>query len=185
MDKNNQTKEGPQQKDEVMTNILNDDENIKEDSYSCDLVFKLLNEIKFTTLDHKPCKTSEESAQIRGVSLDSGAKAMLLKDKQNITFILAVMSASKKLSWKLIRGIVGHKKLDLAKPEEVYNLTKCIPGAVPPFGSIWGIKTLTDQSLLDQGDVINFNCGLRTKSISMKTEDYLNIEKPQVCQFTE
>lgn len=59
------------------------------------------------------------------------------------------MSASKKLSWKLLRNAVGLKKLDLAKPEEVFNLTKCIPGAVPPFGSIWGIKTFLDESLIE------------------------------------
>ena len=53
------------------------------------------------------------------MSLDSGAKAMLLKDSKTNTFYLAVMSAALKLSWKLSRKLIS-KKLDLAKPEEVF-----------------------------------------------------------------
>ncbi len=30
------------------------------------------------------------------------------------------MSASKKLSWKGIRSVLGHKKLDLANTDEVF-----------------------------------------------------------------
>lgn len=53
----------------------------KEELYSYELAMKLLEGTKFSTLDHLPCKTSEESAKARGVSLASGAKAMLLRDK--------------------------------------------------------------------------------------------------------
>lgn len=95
------------------------------------------------------------------------------------------MSASKKLSWKAIRSYVGNKKLTMATADEVFAVTKCLPGAVPPFGSIYTIKTLTDPSLQIQGPTINFNCGLRTQSISMQTHDYLAIEKPTIVSFTE
>jgi len=36
--------------------------------------------VEYTVTEHEPCKTSEESAAIRGVSLASGAKAMLCED---------------------------------------------------------------------------------------------------------
>ena len=36
--------------------------------------------IEYTLTEHEPCKTSEESAKVRGVSLASGAKAMLCED---------------------------------------------------------------------------------------------------------
>lgn len=61
-------------------------------------------------LKHEPVKTSEEAAKVRGVSLASGAKAMLLfKKEKNVekipleNYILAVMSAEKKFSWKAVR----------------------------------------------------------------------------------
>jgi len=159
---------------------------IEEDPTTNQALEKFLteNKVEFTKLIHKPTKTSEESAQVRGTTLASGAKAMLLKIEPDI-FTLVVLSAAKKLSWKNIRKVLGTKKVNLATEEEVKKLTKCIPGAVPPFGSLWGIKTYADNSLFAQGDTINFNAGLRTCSFSMKTEDYKAVEKPIIEDFSE
>ena len=82
---------------------------------------------------------------MRGVSLNSGAKAMLLRDNSSksvetsILFTLAVMSASKKFSWKLVKKVLKVKNMRFATPEEVYEITGCLPGAVTPFGSIFGV----------------------------------------------
>lgn len=125
------------------------------------------------------------------MSLASGAKAMLLKDNtKNISddklFYLAVMSASKKFSWKLVKKILKIKNMRFATPEEVFTVTRCLPGAVPPFGSVFNVPTLVDESLKTQGDTINFNCGLRTHSMRLKTEDYIKVEQPKlITVFTE
>ena len=67
--------------------------------------------------------------------------------------------------------------------EEVWNITGCRPGAVPPFGSLWGLPTFLDRSLIEQGDTINFNAGLKTHSVAMATGDYVEEEKPVVASF--
>ena len=108
---------------------------------------------------------------------------MLLSD--GLTLFLAVMSASRKLDSKKFKKLIGSKSLKFASEEEVFNTTKCIPGAVPPFGSIFGIPTYMDESLRTQGNSINFNAGLRTRSVSMKLEDYLEVEKPIISSFTK
>lgn len=96
------------------------------------------------------------------------------------------MSASKKFSWKLVKKLLKVKNMRFATPEEVLEVTGCLPGAVPPFGSVFGISTIVDESLRLQGDTINFNCGLRTHSMRLKVEDYLGLEKPKlIAVFTE
>ena len=136
---------------------------------------------------HEAVRTSQEAADVRGATLESGAKAMLLavQNKDILIYILSVMSAAKKLSWKKVRALLGTKKVSMASEQEVWNISKCLPGAVPPFGSIMGIKTICDKSLVSQGTDINFNCGLRTASIMMKVDDYLKTENPQIEDFTE
>ena len=136
--------------------------------------------------------TSKEAAEVRGVSLDSGAKAMLLKDnssknaENSLLFTLAVISASKKFSWKLVKKVLKVKNMRFATQEEVFHVTGCRPGAVPPFGSVFGVSTIVDESLKVQGETINFNCGLRTHSMRLKVDDYLSLEKPKlVSVFTE
>lgn len=156
---------------------------------------KVLNLIEssgypFVHHSHKPVKTSAEAAEERGVDLSSGAKALLVKystktDKALQLFALLVMSASKKVSWTVIRSHLNSKNVSFAKVEEVKAVTGCIPGAVPPFGSLFNAKTLLDPSLKKQGEKINFNCGLRSQSLCLKTEDYLKIERPEELNFAE
>ena len=128
---------------------------------------------EYSVLEHAPVKTSAEAAAIRGVTLASGAKAMLVKNgatkglAAGIPFILAVMSASRRFSWKLLKKSIESKKLNMAEAAEVKEVTGCISGAVPPFGSVFGVPTVVDESLLEQGDTINFNAGLRTRSVHM------------------
>ena len=115
---------------------------------------------------------------------------MLLKDNstktEELIFCLAIMSASKKFSWKLVKKALKVKNMRFATPEEVFQVTRCLPGAVPPFGSVFGISTIVDESLKLQGDTINFNCGLRTHSMRISVADYLDLEKPKlVTVFTE
>jgi Ala-tRNA(Pro) deacylase len=111
---------------------------------------------------------------------------MLLKDASKAAFLLCVMSAARKLSWKAIRTLLGTKKIEMASEAEVKALTKCIPGAVPPFGSLFGVPTYMDKSLSEQGDTINFNAGLRTFSVvNLKVSDFVALEKPTVAEFTE
>lgn len=98
---------------------------------------------------------------------------------------LAVMSASRKLDSKLLKKIRGVKNLRFANEEEVARVTKCLPGAVPPFGKVFNIETFMDESLRTQGDTINFNCGLRTRSICMTVCDYITVENPSISSFSK
>jgi Ala-tRNA(Pro) deacylase len=77
----------------------------------------------------------------------SGAKAMLLSIKPSNEFVLAVISAAAKMDSKAARKAIGCKTTRFATEEEVRTVTGCLPGAVPPFGSVWGIRSYMDTSL--------------------------------------
>jgi Ala-tRNA(Pro) deacylase len=154
-----------------------------EDESTFNAIVSLLSGKEIRINEHESVRTSEEAASIRGTSLDSGAKAMLLSDGPKL--LLAVMSASRKLDSKAFKKLIGTRSLKFATEEEVFKTTRCIPGAVPPFGSLFGVPTYMDESLRAQGDSINFNAGLRTRSIFMRLEDYISIENPIISNFTK
>lgn len=145
----------------------------------------------FGEMAHAPTRTSAESAAVRGASLSSGAKALLLRAGKPLSHgsphVLAVMPASHNLSWERAREVLGAAKLSLAPMTDVAALTGCIPGAVPPFGSLFvGVRTLVDPALLAQGPAINFNSGLRTHSVlRLAVADYLRIESPEIVAICE
>ena len=143
----------------------------------------------FATLAHCATRTCEESAAVRGVEVASGAKAMLLKCAKPLPhgspYLLAVLSAARKADLRALRGLLGQKSVSLASVEDVRALTGCVPGAVPPFGSLFkGVATYADPSVLDRGH-INFNCGLQTLSVlGLPVADYARVERPTRLAFS-
>ena len=138
--------------------------------------------IAFQVLRHEPVYTSEEAARVRGTPLASGAKALIVKGED--AFVMIVVPADRKLDSHAVRRARGWRKLRFATREEVLEMTALAPGSIPPFGSLFGLHTLCDQRLGDN-DVINFNAGDHSISVSMRYEDYVLVEKPEVGCFAE
>ena len=99
--------------------------------------------ITYRLTTHAPVQTSQQAADIRGVSLESGAKAIILKDVgkkltlPDTPYYLAVVSASKRFSSKEFKKLIKVKNVRFATTEEVFEYSGCITGAVPPFGSLF------------------------------------------------
>jgi Ala-tRNA(Pro) deacylase len=136
--------------------------------------------VAFQVLRHEPVFTSEEAARVRGTPLASGAKALVCKGEQG--FVMFVLPADRKLDSHAVRRAKGWRKLRFASREEVLELTGLVPGAIPPFGSLFGLPTLCDQRL-GQNEVINFNAGDHSISVSMRFADYASLEKPELGIF--
>jgi Ala-tRNA(Pro) deacylase len=64
------------------------------------------------------------------------------------------------------------------------ELTGLAPGSIPPFGSLFGLPTLCDERL-GENEVIAFNAGDHSISVSMKYADYVQVEKPELGKFGE
>lgn len=136
----------------------------------------------FQVLRHEPVYTSEEAARVRGTPLASGAKALVCKGEEG--FVMFVVPADRKLDSHAVRRAKGWRKLRFATREEVLALTGLAPGSIPPFGSLFGLRTLCDERLADQ-DVINFNAGDHSISVSMPYAEYVRVERPELGRFAE
>src|SRR6266481_4903853 len=95
--------------------------------------------VSFTVLRHEPVFTSEQAAAVRGTSLASGAKALVVKAGDK--FVLIVLPADRKLDSKKAREVFGVKSIRFASKEEVEQLTGLQPGSIPPFGSLFNLST--------------------------------------------
>jgi len=134
----------------------------------------------FEVLRHEPVYTSEEAAEIRGTPLASGAKALVCKADGR--FVMFVIPADRKLASREVRRARRWRKLRFADRDEVERLTGLEPGSIPPFGSLFGLPTLCDQRL-GENETINFNAGDHSVSVSMRYEDYVRVESPELDTF--
>jgi Ala-tRNA(Pro) deacylase len=138
--------------------------------------------VQFDVLRHAPVYTSAEAAAVRGTVLASGAKALVCK--ADAGWVMFVLPADRKLASKQVRKARGWKGVRFADRQEVLDLTGLAPGAIPPFGSLFGLPTLCDRALAEHAR-INFNAGDHSISVAMKYDDYLAVERPEVGEFSE
>ena len=136
--------------------------------------------VEFRLTHHEPVTTSEAAAAVRGAELNTGAKAMLVKT--NTGFVLAVLAADRNVDWKLLAPLVG-KGARFANDEELTETTGLTKGAVPPFGRLFGLRTIYDESLLEV-EAVNFNAGSHTDSIGMRRDDLIRLGGGEVAAFS-
>lgn len=139
-------------------------------------------QIQFQVTEHEPVKTSEEAAVIRGVSLSTGAKAILLYADNKP--IMVTVSGDKKIDMKMFKQLYQIKDLRMATSEEVEKVTTVQIGAVPPLGHIFSIPLYVDESLR-QNETIYFNPGLHAKTIAIKEADYEKAAQPIIGSFAK
>ena len=137
--------------------------------------------VDFGVRRHQPVFTSEEAAAVRGVALSTGAKALICKVAAG--YVMFVIPADRKLDSKKVRQALGIHGLRFATQEELRELTCLPPGAVPPFGSLFGLPTYCDTGLAEN-EQINFNAGDNSISVSLRYEDYLKVENPNLGAFS-
>ncbi len=135
----------------------------------------------FRLTHHGAVTTSADAAAVRGAELRSGAKAMLVKGKSG--FVLAVLAADRKVDWKLLAPLVGGKGARFANDDELHEATGLTKGAVPPFGRLFGLRTIYDRSLLEV-ETVNFNAGTHTDSIAMARADMIRVGGGELESFS-
>lgn len=125
-------------------------------------------EIPYEKLEHEVVTTSEAAAGARASRLEQGAKALIVKAKDR--YVHLIISAAQRVDNAKLRGLLGSRKLRFATPDELMELTGCMPGAVPPFGNLFGLDVYMDDALMAE-DTVYFNCGSHTVSLRMQRED--------------
>lgn len=138
--------------------------------------------VSFREVEHRPTRTSEESAAARGESLSTGAKALLLRTDD--VFRLFVLPADRKLDSGAVRRHLGVKRTRFASADELQELTGLVPGSVPPFGEpILPFELYADEAIGALTDRVAFNAGSLSHSIIMTATDWERTAHPQRFRF--
>ena len=135
--------------------------------------------VEYTLFEHQPVYTSEEASKVRNVELKTGVKAMLIKSKDGGNYLLADIAADRRIDFPKLESLTKAKHFRFATRDEVLAATKCEPGSVHPLGHLFGIETYLDNSVLEN-EYVNFNIGMLTKSVKIKSRDLLRVVEPDL-----
>ncbi|MBU0614788.1 MAG: aspartate--tRNA ligase [Nanoarchaeota archaeon] len=140
------------------------------------------DKIEFETIEHKAVYTSEEAAEVRGISPSQGVKALICKTDKG--FVQACVPGDKEIDLEKLKKVLQTKSVELASADEVKRVSGCSIGSVPPFGNLFEIKILIDKQVTQNKEVA-FNAGTHTKSIKMRAKDLTKVTGARVAEFSK
>jgi Ala-tRNA(Pro) deacylase len=133
-------------------------------------------QVWFETVLHCPASSASKRAQRVHVSGRRVAKGVLVKAAGGD--VLVVLPATQRVDLNRLAGYLGEAEVRLATEDEVERVfSDCERGALPPFGRLYGLRTVVDVSLGASGEFI-FQANLRHEGMRMRYRDYEAIEAP-------
>lgn len=139
--------------------------------------------IDFQHMVHEPTPTSEDSARVRGTSLEEGVKSIIVRGKQTKKNYQLNIPSHLKLDMKAVAELVG-EKCEFEEPAVIQERFGLTIGGVPPFGPLLNLDTFFDERVIGH-DRAAFNCGMPTESIVMKAKDLVQLVQPKLGRFTK
>ena len=85
----------------------------------------------------------------------------------------------------MLKAHVGCETLGLATEKEfIERFPGCQPGAMPPFGKLFGLPLYCDSALSEELE-IEFNAGTHVDTIRMNFAGFNKLENPVLLSFSE
>jgi Ala-tRNA(Pro) deacylase len=141
-----------------------------------------LNEKKvpYEILHHPEAFTAQTIAAAEHIKGRHHAKVVMVKSGDR--HLMTVLPADSRLDLEKLEKVTG-KPASLESEAEFKNLfPDCAPGAMPPFGDLYGVPTCVDRSLTKE-DYIVFEAGTHTDAIKLSYSDYERAAKPHIQDF--
>ena len=139
--------------------------------------------VPYSVVPHEPAFTAQEGAAATHVPGRDWAKVVVcVVDGQPVQ---AVVPATFIVNLERFLELTGGGAVRVASNDELPGLFPgCEPGAVPPFGPLWGQPIFADVRLAAEPEIV-FNAGTSTEAIAMRWADFARSIRPIVGNFAQ
>jgi Ala-tRNA(Pro) deacylase len=141
--------------------------------------------VPFQALLHRPASGAAKRAGSIHVPGRCVAKTVLVQSQG--AYVLAVLPASSRIDPDRLAAALGADPdaVRLASPEEIGRIFRdCEPGAIPPFGRLYGLRTVVDAAL-GRAEAIVFPTNTRHLDLRISYRDFERLEEPLSAEFAE
>ena len=137
--------------------------------------------VAYVVISHSPAYTAQGVAGLAHISGKELAKTVIVKLDGKMA--MAVIPAKFHVDLALLRNATNAKSVALASEDEFKDrFPQCETGAMPPFGNLFSLDVLADDSL-EKDKEIAFNAGTHRELIRITWEDFKRLAKPKVIRF--
>lgn len=136
---------------------------------------------KYELIPHPAAYTAWETASRSHVPEEELAKTVILKIDG--APVMAVLPASRHVNLAVLWAATKAKTLRLASESEFKrHFPDCEVGAMPPFGNLYGVPVLVDESLTKAKEIA-FNACSHSELVRISYKEFAELVKPTVLSF--
>jgi Ala-tRNA(Pro) deacylase len=140
--------------------------------------FLKANQARYATIVHSPAYTAAEVAQSAHIKGEHLANSVILNADNRLLMI--VLPASHRIDLDALKPVIGSAKLELSSEKEFKDLfPTCEPGALPPFGNLYGMDVYFADCLAED-ELITFCAGTYSELIQMEYKDFQRLVEPKL-----
>ncbi len=137
--------------------------------------------VKYIVISHSPAYTAQGIAALSHIPGQELAKTVVVKLDGQLT--MAVLPASFRVDVGLLKKATNAKRVELASETEFKGrFPECETGAMPPFGNLYGIDVIADESLAKDKEIA-FNACSHRELIRLAWEDFERLAKPKITRI--
>ena len=137
--------------------------------------------VNYRLSHHEPAYTSQDLAAIEHMSGKKVIKPVVVRaDGQ---WVMCALPASYRVDLGELRNQLRADEVSLADEKAMEHLFPGSElGAEPPIGKLFGMTTLMDESLTS-ADMVMFQAGTHTDSVTMSLAEYRRIANAEIAHF--
>ena len=139
--------------------------------------------VPYTIVPHAPAYDAQHEAAAAHVPGRDWAKVVVcFVDGEPIQ---AVVPATQTVNLTRLLDLTGGTEIRLAHEKELRRLfPTCEPGAMPPFGPLFGQPVFVDVRLASEPEMA-FSAGSHSEAICMRWADFVSSVRPTVGNFAQ
>ena len=139
------------------------------------------HQIAYEELSHAETFTAPETAAALHVPGKEMAKTVIVKSRGR--YCMAVLPAHERVDFTKIARMLNVDAVCLATEDEMKTLfPDCEVGAMPPFGTLYGMEEYVDEALLEDREIV-CPAGNHHEAVRMALRDFMKLTKPAVADI--
>jgi Ala-tRNA(Pro) deacylase len=141
------------------------------------------NDIQYILISHSRAYTAAAIGAITHIPGKVIAKTVIVKLDGKLAMV--VVPGSRHVNMATLKTTLGvNLALLVTEPEFAEAFPDCEVGAMPPFGSLYGLSVYVDETLT-RDEEIAFNAGSHRELMRMRYEDFERLENPTVIDVVK
>lgn len=139
------------------------------------------NRVPYNVIYHPTSYSAQMTAHSAHVPGREMVKTVIVKIKGKLTMV--VLNANQKVNISLLKNVFATNDVELARESEfTEKFPDCEPGAMPPFGNLYGMEEIISEDLLRDKEIV-FDAGTHEELIKMKVSDFKELVRPRIVNF--